>query len=67
MYFLAVCQQEVPPLLVIEFLHRVGDIFTEYFERMNENLIRENFVTVYQVRLRLIIVKFICSHFQVTR
>ena len=49
LYFLSVVASEVAPLLVLEFLHRVGDIFTYYFERLNENVIRENFVTVYQV------------------
>lgn len=40
---------ESPPLLVIEFLQRIGDIFIDYFEKINENIIRENFVLIYQV------------------
>ena len=39
----------VPPLMVIEFLHRVSDIFGEYFGEVNEHSIKDNFITVYQV------------------
>jgi len=49
LYFLSVIATEVSPLLAVEFLHRVADIFGDYFERVNENSIRENFVTVYQL------------------
>jgi AP-3 complex subunit mu len=56
MYFLNVASAEVPPLLVIEFLDRVASIFVEYFEKLNENSIRENFVTVYQVLYFLLFV-----------
>jgi len=49
LFFLSVVSVETSPLLVIEFLHRVGDVFTDYFEKLNEINIRENFVTVYQL------------------
>jgi AP-3 complex subunit mu len=48
--FLAVCPAEVSPLLVIEFLHRVADIFVDYFgSPADESAIKDNFSTVYQL------------------
>jgi len=51
LFFMSVVSGEVPPLLVLEFLHRVCDIFQEYFEtkQLQEATIRNNFVTVYQL------------------
>ena len=40
----------VPPLFAIEFLHRVVDIFTDYFGECNEQRIKEHYVIVYEVR-----------------
>lgn len=40
----------VPPLFVIEFLHRVMDIFEDYFSECTESTIKENYVIVYEVR-----------------
>lgn len=40
----------VPPLFVIEFLHRVVDTFTEYFNSCNETSIKEHVVVVFEVR-----------------
>ena len=40
----------VPPLLVIEFLHRIMDIFADYFGEFSDQKIRDNFVVVYEVR-----------------
>jgi len=39
----------VSPLLVVEFLHRIMDIFTEYFSECTEQRIKEHYVTVYEV------------------
>ena len=39
----------VPPLFVIEFLHRVVDTFDDYFGESGENVIKENCVVVYEV------------------
>lgn len=47
--YLAIITSEVQPLLVIEFLHRMADIFKDYFGEVNESSIKENFVTVYQL------------------
>ena len=40
----------VPPLFVIEFLHRVVDTFTEYFSSCTETSIKDNVVIVFEVR-----------------
>ena len=48
-YFVACVSQEVSPLIVIEFLHRVVDIFHDYFGDCNESLIKENYVIVYEL------------------
>lgn len=37
-------------MLVFEFIHRIIDILTDYLGDVSESSIRENFVTVYQVR-----------------
>jgi AP-3 complex subunit mu len=37
-------------MLVFEFIHRIIDTLTDYLGEVSESSIRENFVTVYQVR-----------------
>jgi len=49
LYYLATIQNEVPPLLVIDFLQRLYDVFQEYFTNVNESSIKENFSTIYQL------------------
>ncbi|KAJ8676234.1 hypothetical protein QAD02_012020 [Eretmocerus hayati] len=49
LFFVAVCTSEVPPLFVIEFLHRVVDTFSDYFAECTEAIIRENYVVVYEL------------------
>lgn len=39
----------VPPLFVIEFLHRVVDTMEDYFNESTESSIKENYVIVYEV------------------
>ena len=58
MYFLATVLQDSPPLLVIEFLYRVVDVFSDYFQDLSERAIKENFVTVYQVIFHLLFLFF---------
>ncbi|XP_074973582.1 AP-3 complex subunit mu-2 [Phalacrocorax aristotelis] len=48
-FFVAVIQSEVPPLFVIEFLHRVVDTFQDYFGVCSEVMIKDNVVVVYEV------------------
>ena len=40
----------VDPMLIFEFIHRIIDILTDYLGDVSETSIRDNFVTVYQVR-----------------
>lgn len=48
--YLAACPAEVSPLLILEFLHRVGDTFQDYFGTpADESAMKENFSTVYQL------------------
>eukprot|EP00002_Diphylleia_rotans_P002038 TRINITY_DN11243_c0_g1_i1.p1 TRINITY_DN11243_c0_g1~~TRINITY_DN11243_c0_g1_i1.p1 ORF type:complete len:361 (+),score=68.01 TRINITY_DN11243_c0_g1_i1:61-1143(+) len=49
LFFLATAVDETSPLLVLEFLHRMVDLFEEYFTHINENNLKDNFVTVYQL------------------
>ena len=49
LYFVSVVKEEVSPLAVIEFLHRVVDIFEDYFGDCTESLIKENYVVVYEL------------------
>ena len=44
---------EVPPLFVIEFLHRVVDTIEDYFSECSETIIKDNYVVVYEVSFRL--------------
>lgn len=48
-HFVAIVTEEVAPLLVIEFLHRVVDIFEDYFNDCNESIIKEHYVVVYEL------------------
>lgn len=43
------CIITVPPLFVIEFLHRVVDTFEDYFSECSENVVKDNYVVVYEV------------------
>jgi AP-3 complex subunit mu len=63
--FVAVCMEEIPPLFVIEFLHRVVDTFQvshskrrtsrsvlsfqDYFSDCTESIIKENYVVIYEL------------------
>jgi len=41
---------EVPPLLVIEFLHKIADTFVLYFGNpADESAVKDNFSTAYQL------------------
>ncbi|KAK6915699.1 Mu homology domain [Dillenia turbinata] len=47
--FLACTQVEMPPLMGIEFLCRVADVLTDYLGGLNEDLVKDNFVIVYEL------------------
>nr|XP_023679988.1 AP-3 complex subunit mu-1 [Paramormyrops kingsleyae]XP_023679989.1 AP-3 complex subunit mu-1 [Paramormyrops kingsleyae]XP_023679990.1 AP-3 complex subunit mu-1 [Paramormyrops kingsleyae] len=48
-FFVSVIQTEVPPLFVIEFLHRVAEMFQDYFGECSEASIKDNVVIVYEL------------------
>ncbi|OMP09409.1 Clathrin adaptor, mu subunit [Corchorus olitorius] len=47
--FLACTQVEMPPLMAIEFLCRVADVLSDYLGGLNEDVIKDNFVIVYEL------------------
>jgi AP-3 complex subunit mu len=48
--YLAVLPAEVSPLMILEFLHRIANIFVDYFgSPADESAIKDNFSTVYQL------------------
>jgi AP-3 complex subunit mu len=48
--YLAVLPAEVSPLMILEFLHRIADIFVDYLgSPADESAIKDNFSTVYQL------------------
>lgn len=49
LFFLAVVKNDTPPLLVLEFLHRVVEVFGHYMSEVTEESIKDKFVVVYQV------------------
>jgi len=53
----------VPPLFVIEFLHRVFDTFIDYFSECNEQVINEQIVVVYEVNIYLLylLIWYVCA------
>ncbi|CAG9808143.1 unnamed protein product [Chironomus riparius] len=48
-YLVSVCKAEISPLFVLEFLHRVLDTFTDYFNECNESIIKEHYVVIYEL------------------
>lgn len=42
-------RRDVMPLVVVEFLMRVADIFVDYFGELNEHAIKDNFIKVYEL------------------
>ncbi len=49
LFFVGIVQQEAPPLMILELLHRFVDMLTEYIAVVNEESIKQHFVTIYQV------------------
>lgn len=49
LFFIAVIQSEVPPLMVISLLHRIIDTFADYFGQCTEKKLQQETVIVYQV------------------
>lgn len=49
LFLVASVNREAPPLFVLEFLHRVLDVFVSYFGDVDEMVVKRNFSTVYQL------------------
>ncbi|CAI5456744.1 unnamed protein product [Caenorhabditis angaria] len=49
LFLLAVITSEVPPLMVIEFLHRVIQTLTQYFDDFSDSTMKENCVLVFEL------------------
>ncbi|CEF62477.1 AP-3 complex subunit mu-2 [Strongyloides ratti] len=49
LYLIAVTTTETPPLMVIEFLHRVIQTLKEYFNDCSDTVIKENIVIVFEL------------------
>jgi len=49
LYFVAILTQEVAPLYVVEFLHRIMDVFEDYFNECTEITLKDNYVIVYEL------------------
>ncbi|KAH9489875.1 AP-3 complex subunit mu-1 [Bulinus truncatus] len=49
LFFVAVVTTEVPPLFVVEFLHRICETFEDYFSECTESTLKENYVIVYEL------------------
>ncbi|TKR81026.1 hypothetical protein L596_014972 [Steinernema carpocapsae] len=49
LYLIAVTTVETPPLMVIEFLHRVIQTFVQYFDEFSDSCIKENIVLVFEL------------------
>ncbi|KAI9105708.1 Mu homology domain-containing protein [Phlyctochytrium arcticum] len=47
--FLAISSEEVPPMSIIQFLHRMVDLLVDYFGTVSEASIKDNFVIVYEL------------------
>jgi len=49
LFFLAVLHGETPPMMTLELLDRIATLFEDYFHQLNEEVIKDNFVTCYQL------------------
>ena len=49
LYLVGAVERDVPPLLVLELLGRIADVFELYFRELSEEALRDNFVTAYQL------------------
>jgi AP-3 complex subunit mu len=48
-FFVGVTSEEAPPLMIVELLTRMIDIFKSYCKKITEDTIKQNFVTIYQL------------------
>lgn len=48
-YILAILKSEVSPMMVLEFLNQICETIKNYFSDFNEVILKENFVSIYQL------------------
>lgn len=46
---LALCRRNPNAMTILLFLHKLVDVFTEYFRELEEESLRDNFVLVYEL------------------
>ncbi|KAF4112275.1 adaptor related protein complex 1 subunit mu 3 isoform X1 [Onychostoma macrolepis] len=49
LYLVAITKKNINAALVYSFLYKLVEVFTEYFKSLEEESIRDNFVTVYEL------------------
>lgn len=49
LYLLAMTRTNLNAAAIVLFLHRLVDVFKEYFEELEEESLRDNFVIVYEL------------------
>ncbi|KAJ1560067.1 AP-3 complex subunit mu-1, partial [Cladochytrium tenue] len=49
LHFVAIVTREVSPLTIVEFLHKMVDLFEDYFGPMSEQVVKDNFATIYEL------------------
>eukprot|EP01010_Urceolus_cornutus_P003793 NODE_555_length_1550_cov_140.281146_g417_i0.p1 GENE.NODE_555_length_1550_cov_140.281146_g417_i0~~NODE_555_length_1550_cov_140.281146_g417_i0.p1 ORF type:complete len:424 (-),score=89.83 NODE_555_length_1550_cov_140.281146_g417_i0:118-1389(-) len=54
LFFLAVLHGEAPPLMTLELLERISGLFQDYFGGLTEDVLKDNFVTCYQLLEELV-------------
>ncbi|KAJ3329951.1 AP-3 complex subunit mu-2 [Blyttiomyces sp. JEL0837] len=54
LFFVTVFAHEVDPLTVTEFLHRMVDLFVDYFGGISEQIVKDNFAVIYELMEELI-------------
>ena len=49
LYFMAATRRNANVALIFVFLHKLVEVFTEYFKEIEEESIRDNFVIIYEL------------------
>lgn len=49
LYLLAITKQNANAMLILCFLYRIVEVFEEYFNKLEEESIRDNFVLIYEL------------------
>jgi AP-1 complex subunit mu len=49
LYLLAITKRNTNAAEILLFLHKIVEVFTEYFKQLEEESIRDNFVIIYEL------------------